>query len=192
MFFESRCGACGSLGPSPCPDCVIELRRCRFVPAPRGFRTCEALLQFRGPARDLVARIKYRNQRGALDWLAEGMAALVDRADVDVVTWAPTTVGRRRERGFDHGELLARRVARRLGLPIRSLLEPRRGGPLTGLDAADRARTAEFHPRRRLGGRTVLVVDDVVTTGSTLTAAGRALRLAGAGRLHAVAAAHTP
>lgn len=192
MFLESRCGACGNLGPSPCADCVRELRRCRFVPAPRGFRICDALLEFRGPARDLVARIKYRNQRDALDWLAEGMAGLVDRGTIDLVTWAPTTGERRRRRGFDHGELLARRVARRLRLPVRSLLEPRRGPSLTGLDAVERAQIAEFHPRRQLGGRTVLVVDDVITTGSTFAAAGRALRLAGAGRLHGVAAAHTP
>lgn len=191
MLFEIRCGACGKSGASPCPDCLGELRRCSYVPVPAGYQACDALLEFDGPARNLVARIKYRNQRAALGWLASAMAELVDPAEPDVVTWAPTSVERRRRRGFDHAELLARRVAHHLGVPIRSLLSPSRGPAVTGLRAAERAAVAAFEPTRRLDGRTVLVVDDVLTTGSTLIAAGRALRRAGAGPLFGLAAAHT-
>lgn len=191
MLFQIRCGACGRSGASPCPDCLRDLRRCSYVPVPAGYRTCQALLEFDGPARDLVARIKYRNQRAALGWLASAMAELVDPNEPDVVTWTPTTVERRRRRGFDHAELLARRVAHHLGVPTRALLRPRRGPAATGLRAAERAAVASFEPTRRLDDRTVLVVDDVLTTGSTLIAAGRALRRAGAGSLLGLAAAHT-
>src|SRR3712207_7831548 len=54
----------------------------------------------------LVARLKYRNARASLAWLARAMAALVDRRGTDVVTWVPTTPARRRQRGFDQAELL--------------------------------------------------------------------------------------
>src|SRR5699024_2670570 len=98
------------------------------VPVPDGFEDCQALLDFSGAARDLVAHIKYRNQRAALDWLAAGMAALVAESTmrhacpIEVVTWAPTSDRRRRQRGFDHAQLLARRIARRLDVPARDLL----------------------------------------------------------------------
>jgi predicted amidophosphoribosyltransferase len=138
--------------------------------------------------RELVARLKYRNARGALPWLATGMAALSSAWPVDVVTWVPTTAERRRDRGFDQGRLLAAAVAGYRRLPCRGLLRRRPGPPQTGLSRRQRLEGPELEVVRPSPPR-VLLVDDVVTTGATLVAAARALRRAGAGEVHAVAAA---
>jgi predicted amidophosphoribosyltransferase len=160
------------------------------VPVPAPLDACRALLAYEGAAREVVAQLKYRNQRSPVGWLAVGVAGLLVPGEVQVVTWAPTTDLRRRRRGFDHAELLARRVAREAGLPCRALLSRGPGPPQTGRSAPDRARAPAFVPRRRLDGLAVAVVDDVVTTGATLAAAGRALRRAGVGDLVGLAAAH--
>jgi predicted amidophosphoribosyltransferase len=120
------------------------------------------------------------------------MASLLAAPVPDIVTWAPTTAVRRRQRGFDQAELLARAVARRLGLPCRSLLARRPGPPQTGRALAERRGGPGFRPRRAVSGRSVLIVDDVVTSGSTAAAAAGALRSAGARSVVVLAAARTP
>jgi predicted amidophosphoribosyltransferase len=162
------------------------------LPAPPGVDHCRALLDYDGAGRELVARLKYRNARGSLPFLARGMAALVAAAPPDLVTWAPTTPARLRARGFDQAELLARAMARELAVPCRRLLR-RQGGPAqTGRDAAARLTGPVFLARRPLpGSPAVLLVDDVVTTGGTVAAAAGALRAAGAAGVDVVAAART-
>jgi predicted amidophosphoribosyltransferase len=148
---------------------------------------------YEGPARELVARVKYRNVRAVVPWLSERMsdAARVARLDADVVTWAPTTAEHRRTRGFDAAELLARAVARRLRRPVVPLLTRVAGPPQTGLPAAARRAGPRF-VARRAAPTSVLVVDDVATTGATLAAAAVAAREAGAARVSALTAARTP
>jgi ComF family protein len=149
------------------------------------------VLAYEDAGRELVARLKYRNARSAIRWLAVSMAALADAANTEVVTWVPTTTARKHERGFDQAELLARAVARRLHRPCRALLVRSAGPPQTGRTLAER----RFGPRLvatpcRFGN--VLLVDDVITTGSTVAAAAHALRVAGVRRVSVVAAARTP
>jgi predicted amidophosphoribosyltransferase len=120
------------------------------------------------------------------------MASLVDASTVDVVTWAPTTPARRRERGFDHAELLAKAVARRLHKPARRLLRRLPGPAQTGRSLEERRRAPALEATGRAPlPRRVLLVDDVVTTGATVSAAARALRGVGAAEVRVVAAART-
>lgn len=153
-----------------------------------------AVAAYEGPARVLVAGVKYRQARAALPWLASALARVVraEAGPVDAVTWAPTTPARRRARGFDHAELLARGVGRDLGLPVLALLARRPGTPQTGLPAARRREGPVFAPSRRGVPHRLLVVDDVVTTGATLQAAAAALRVAGARVVVAGTVARTP
>lgn len=182
---------CGRRGPAPCAGCAAELRPAPALPAPAGVDSCAAFLAYAGAGRELVARLKYRNARSSVLFLARGMAAIV-AYDVDLVTWAPTTPARLRSRGFDQARLLARAVARELGVPCRALVRRRPGPAQTGRDAVARYSGPGFAGCRPVAGRRVLLVDDVVTTGATVAAASRALRAAGAGEVHVVAAARTP
>lgn len=185
---------CGGTGPAPCAGCAPLLQRAPALPPPPGVDGCRAFLEYDGVGRELIARLKYRNARASVPFLARGMAALTAgvAGGVDVVTWAPTTVARRRERGFDQAELLARAVARRIGQPCRPLLARAPGLAQTGRDAVARYAGPGFTARGRVEGRRILLVDDVVTTGATVGAAARALRAAGATAVHVVAAARTP
>jgi predicted amidophosphoribosyltransferase len=191
-----------SLLPLACPGCgrpadpVCDRCRGSLVAAPRaapppGVDEWGAPFAYEGVARELVARVKYRRMHAATAWLAAAMAPLVGPPLPTTVTWVPTTKARRRERGFDHAELLARAVAPLVGRPARRLLVRAGGGPQTGLAAADR-RAGPMLTARGPVPASVLLVDDVATTGATVAAAARALRAGGAEQVRVLTAARTP
>ena len=193
VLLPAACPGCGALGAAPCPPCRAALRPAPAMPSPPGLASCCALVAYEGVGRELVARLKYRNARCVVPWLASGMAALASRREADVVTWVPTTAERRRDRGFDQGRVLAAAVARRLRLPCRPLLRRMAGPPQTGRSRAERLAGPELRRRgRRPVPDRVIVVDDVVTTGATLAVAARVLRASGAEEVHAVVAARRP
>lgn len=151
--------------------------------------------RYDGDVRRRVVDMKYRGRRSLAHELARRLAETV-RADVgnaiDIVTWAPTSAQRRRRRGFDQAYVIARQVARELGVPCRRLLVRETRHTQTGRSRAARLSGPRF---RALGTRRplrVLVVDDVVTTGSTLRAAAHALTSSGWGEITLAAVAATP
>lgn len=168
------------------------MRRPSPAPVPPAVDRWTALVAYDGPARELIAQLKYRNRRAALSWLAAGMAALVsswvDIAGPDLVTWAPTSPDRVRRRGFDQAELLAFAVARRLGVPCGRLLVRLPGPPQTGRSRSERWCLPRFAAAPGRAPPSVLLVDDIATTGATLAAAARALRGAGVEQVTAVVA----
>ena len=192
-----RCPGCGRAAEPVCAACAATMRRPPRLAAPPLVDGWVAAFRYEGVARELVARVKYRNERAALPWLTAAMAAaLTERypsgfgRDPVVVTWAPASAGRRRASGFDHGELLARGVAERLGFPAARLITRGPGLPQTGRTRAARRPGPPLRPVGiGAGGRLVVLVDDVVTTGATLSMAAAALRRAGAVRVVALTAA---
>jgi len=201
-LFPLVCPGCGHPavpGGPLCARCAGELHAALPAPPPIGVDAWWAAFAYEGVAREVVARVKYRGARAAVPWLADAMVSTMVEGTLDVrvdaVTWAPTSRDRRRARGFDQAELLARAVARRLTdhVDVRcfGLLDRRPGPPQTGLTGADRRR-GPGHVARRAAPASVLVIDDVATTGATLAAAAGALRAAGARVVVACTAARTP
>jgi predicted amidophosphoribosyltransferase len=194
-FLPARCPGCGARGAVLCNQCARQLRPPPPVAPPGGIAWWTACFAYEGVARELIARAKYRNERVALHWLAERVAAscAATPMPIDTVTWAPASDARRRAHGVDHAAVLARAVAAAHGLPAKGLLRRARGSnPQTGRDAQSRRLGPLLSAQAVPDGATVLIVDDVATTGGTLAAAARALRAAGAREVIAATAARTP
>jgi predicted amidophosphoribosyltransferase len=191
LIFPLTCPGCGRDADPVCADCAAGLHAPPSAPAPPGLDAWAAPFAYAGVARELVARVKYRGAHAVTAWLATEMALVAPLPVPEIVTWAPTTAARRRERGFDHAQLLARHVARGLARPARSLLRRGDDRPQTGLPAADRRVGPRLVARDGVPA-SVLIVDDVTTTGATLAAAATALRGVGATRVVALTAARTP
>jgi predicted amidophosphoribosyltransferase len=189
---------CGTPGEPCCARCEAGMRTAPEAPPPAGVDWWAAAFAYEGTARELVARAKYRSARVALAWLARALAERVGEVQarelesVDVVTWVPASRARRHSQGVDHGELLARAVALRLSLPVRALLRRPPGPAQTGAAPAVRRHGPRLAAVANVEGISVLVVDDVATTGATLTSAACALRRHGAPSVAAATAARTP
>ena len=141
-----------------------------------------------GHAAELVCKLKYGRATAAVTELAEAMADVAPEADL--VTWVPASPSRRRQRGFDQGELLARAMARRRRIRVRRLLRRSDDAPQTGRDRDGRVAGPSLAPcgPALARGPTVLVVDDVSTTGTTLRCAAALLRSKGAGKVYGLVA----
>ena len=160
-------------------------------------RFISAAAVFEGEVRTAIISLKYRNRRRLARPLAGILSAAVMHkhgGDVpfDCVTWAPTTGGRRRQRGLDQSELIARHVASSLRIPARSLLKRMSHKTQTHRTRHERLAGPIFRAHDAAAGQRILIVDDVTTTGATLHAARRAFRLLGVELVECWAVAATP
>jgi ComF family protein len=142
-------------------------------------------------AKELVHKLKFEHAMAAAKPITELMAeALPYLPEGIVIVHVPTATSRRRQRGYDQAELLARHLARRLRRRCMTLLARR--GQSRQVGARRMQRTTQlvdaFHPIRPslIQGAHILLVDDIVTTGASLEAAARVLKQAGAKRIDAV------
>lgn len=186
-----RCIVCGGPGAALCDACRSELG-----PPTEGarFAFVDRVLcpwDYDGAARKLILDLKLRGLTAAAEPLAAGMVELALRKGLAAtwMTWVPCRAADRRRRGFDHAEVLARGVARGLGLHRRPALS-RAGVALdqAGLTADQRARNLEGAFVCGAVDGSVLLIDDLVTTGATASACARVLRGAGASRVEVLAA----
>ena len=179
---EARCVGCRRRAGVLCPACSADLRPADPREAPPGVDRILCALDYSGAARSLVLDLKLRGRKGAALPLATRMVDLLARSGVRAraITWVPGRPPETRRRGFDHAAVLAGAVGRRVGLPVRPLLE-RVGGVAdqTTLSAAERWANLEGAFIARPCSEPALVVDDLVTTGATLSTCAQALVEAG-------------
>ncbi|MCP5026184.1 MAG: ComF family protein [Actinomycetia bacterium] len=183
VVLGSRCAICDTAGPVVCGPCRGRLGAVRPGPAVEGLGQLVALFDYDRGGGDLITALKYRGRTSLARWLGSALGiAVLDRIQPrpSMVTWAPTTRDRRRSRGFDQSEVLAREVARVLRVPARPTLIRIGNEHQTGRPRSERRDSGpRFHTPSATAGF-VLLVDDVVTTGATLVSARRALLVAGA------------
>ncbi len=138
---------------------------------------------YRGAARKLVHRLKFdRDRRAAIPFVYA--MSFLPAEDEELIIPIPTTARRKRKRGFNQAEVLARGLAECFGMPIdvRALFRTDDRDPQAGLRGEERlcnlSGTFRANPAI-VHGKRVLLVDDVYTTGATAREAVRALKTAG-------------
>jgi ComF family protein len=193
------CDGCGVALPAAALPAGFRCGACRARPP--AFLRLVAPWSYAPPLDGVIRALKF----GRLDFLGEDLAAAIfagappaaGLAGCDLVVPVPLHWRRRLARGYNQAERIARPLARRLGVAIGAALARRRATPpqtTLGRDERRRNLRGAFAVRRpgRVRGRTVALVDDVVTTGATLDEAARCLLRAGAAAVVAVAAARRP
>jgi len=187
------------LGNGGCRTCGLpleatDLDECGSCLAvePRIART-RAAVAYGDLSRGLAIRLKYGRKVAIARTMARYMAPLVSPPDGDPIL-VPVPLHRVRlwSRGFNQSVLVAQELSRRLRITVDpfALRRTRRTPPLKGMSLSQRRRTVAgaftVTDPARVKGRTVILVDDVLTTGSTANACARALQRAGAARVELV------
>ena len=211
LVFPIHCSGCGREGGIICEECAGSLPRlnppyCRKCAAPgidgmcqwclqypRDFESLRAPYLFEGPVRESIHALKYRGVRAAAGTLAGLMSSYLERNPVnaDVLVPAPLHPHRLRNRGYNQSALLARDIGKRLDLTVREDLLKRviNASPQVEAQRRDERRSnvaGNFACASDATGLTVLLIDDVATTGSTLSECATVLKEAGASRVYAL------
>ena len=216
LIFPPACSGCGREGAALCTVCLPALDARLPLPGgtpiglpadlPAPLLQLEWCAPFAGPVRAALHDLKYAGERRLAEPLGAALARRWARVGTgaDLIVPVPVHADRERRRGYDQADLIARVAARHLGLPTARALERSRSTVAqfeldrdqrtANVEGAFRVRGADGQASdpvvaRSLVGRWVLLVDDVVTTGSTLAACATALERAGAVGVSAIAVA---
>ena len=206
-LYPLECAGCGGSGKIICDRCAQELPcldppYCRVCAAHTEAELCPACAQsgrrfdgvrapyrYEGSIRQAILALKYGRIKAAAPQLGELLADYLEENPLpgDLMAPVPMHPSRRRERGYNQAELLARRVAGRCDILYQNdlLARARRVDPQAGMASASSRATnvadsVIVSPHNEVSGAAIILVDDVATTGSTLNACAAALKEAGA------------
>ncbi len=218
VLFPPRCPCCGELndGGEPCEICSVDIvnqvimgKVCRYCGLEKHNCQCNRYHYLfagtcspyynRDTAKEGVYLLKFRNAPYAADFFGKRMAeTLVQRfpkVEFDTVCIVPSTRKSLSERKYDYIELLAKALVKQLKLPLeKGLLKKIRNTERQHTLAHDKRQAnvkGAYKATKRLDGKTVLLVDDIKTTGYTLNECAKQLRMAGAEKVYCVTALQT-
>lgn len=195
LIYPSRCVFCRQfLPPGPpriCPRCGETIPRTTDGGRRKGdfFSECVSALYYEGNVREAIHRYKFAGAQAYAPVFGDLLASCIYEdleGEYDILSWVPLDPGRRRKRGYDQAGLLARAAGRRLLREPVPVLRKKRGvhpQSKTGEPEKRRANIAGAYrviDPEKVRGKRILLVDDIVTTGSTLSECAKTLLLAGA------------
>lgn len=218
LFYPARCCVCGRLTDVKQPLCVCCQKTVPFIQPPvcdrcgrqedrcvcrrrqRAFARCVSPFYHEGLVRDAVTRLKNKGYTDDVEGLAGEMMEVVRREYGGIafscVTAVPLYKKDYRRRGFNDADLLGRALAARLDVPYKPLLQKIwYTRPQKELKALERSGNLlgvfDVTEPDAVAGQTVLLVDDVITTGATLDECAKMLKIYGAQEVYAVTVAAT-
>ena len=217
LVFPPTCAVCSTEGRFLCKGCETSLPRlqkpsclmraspgaaslcswcARTAPASDGIR---APYLMEGAVRDMVYSLKYRNLRASAPKLARLMTGYLESEPMPAKVLMPVPLHsrRERERGYNQSELLSRELSNATGIPLEtgSLRRTHNTPPQVSMESPDERRLniqGAFDCASNVDTVEVLLIDDVITTGSTISACARALKDAGASSVWGLALARQP
>lgn len=191
FFFPRKCPFCGAMAGKEllCPKCRDTLPWQESVREGAGFGRCAAVLRYEGAVREAILRYKFKSRLDYLPCFGDLMAqraADCYSGEFDLITWVPVSRRRLRKRGFDQARYLTGSMCVDWHTePVETLEKVLDNPPQSGLEDAAARRANVLGAYRAVkpenfAGRRVLLVDDIITTGSTLGECARVLKEAGA------------
>ncbi len=187
---DGFCEVCGS--PLDNKDCEVCWDSKIY------FDFSRSVFRFDGAIRQMIHELKYNGFLSPVGWLAEHAANYLTTngiyKDIDVIMAVPLHTVRKRERGFNQSELIARDIANRMGLaycePVKRRHYTESQTHLTKTQRMQNLKSAfVLKPRVDIAGKHILLVDDVFTTGSTVNEIARILRTANPAQIAVLTAA---
>lgn len=198
ILYPPKCAFCGTLIEKErrgiCEKCGKNLPFTKNGGKQSGnfFTVCLSPLYYEREVRDALLRYKFQRTSSYCEpfgiLLADCVSVYLEEK-VDVVTWVPLSGKRLKKRGFDQSRLLAETLAQELWIPCVPILEK-------SIHTAQQSKTGSVEKRRAnvsgayrmrdgadVSGKTVLLIDDIVTTGATFSECARILGMAGAKRV---------
>ena len=206
LLFPEKCVLCGQILRKEqldlCSKCRIDQPECAVSREKYPYLdSWIALWDYRDNVRRSLLKYKFygrRNYAAAYGRLLSMKLLREERTGVDLNTWIPISQKRLKKRGFDQVELLAQKVSQELQIPAMALLWKKRDNPQQSRIVGNAQRRAnvlgayEAIHRESIQGKSILLLDDILTTGATAGECARILLEAGAKEVHfaAVAAAN--